>query len=413
MASLSQKGDIFIVRFRYADKEFKKSLKVRERSEAQNAKNSVEITLHRLLTGQIAVPQGIDPGDFIVSGGTLSERTSTKTKVPTVSDLITSYLKAQKAYLAESTHYLFQIHLNHWQRYLGTGVTRKADQVSVQELDVYLQRRIETTSHATAAKERRTLIHLFKWAVAQNCVTASPAAGLPVIREIQDPQEFRTVAEVEAIIQRGGLPKQESLSLWECVYLTPDEISNLLRLVQQKASQPESFLLHSIPAFTGMRRGEILRLLWLDVNIDKGSITARSRKQSRKKRETIRKIDIHPELQKILVERQAHKSKGQHVLSGLDLMPLTPHQANRLFWQPLRGTNWCLDPRKNHFKIGFHTYRHSFASNLAAAGVDQRIIDKFMGHCTPEMRLRYQHLFPKDCRSAIESLAVGIPSDVE
>ncbi len=70
------------------------------------------------------------------------------------------------------------------------------------------------------------------------------------------------------------------------------------------------------------------------------------------------------------------------------------------------GTPWCLDNKKDWFRIGFHSYRHSFASNLAAAGVDQRVIDEFMGHTTEAMRKRYRHLFPKDRRSAIESFSL-------
>ena len=54
--------------------------------------------------------------------------------------------------------------------------------------------------------------------------------------------------------------------------------------------------------------------------------------------------------------------------------------------------------------IRFHTFRHSFASNLAARGVDQRMIDRFMGHQTEAMRQRYQHLFPGDQQEAIEQL---------
>jgi integrase len=84
--------------------------------------------------------------------------------------------------------------------------------------------------------------------------------------------------------------------------------------------------------------------------------------------------------------------------------------ATRYFCQPLRGTPWCLDSRKRWFKVGFHTYRHSFASNLAARGVDQRIVDEWMGHQTEAMRKRYRHLFPKDRRSAIESFSLSADS---
>jgi integrase len=45
---------------------------------------------------------------------------------------------------------------------------------------------------------------------------------------------------------------------------------------------------------------------------------------------------------------------------------------------------------------GFHVFRHSFASNLAAAGARQEVIDEMMGHQTEEMRRRYRHLFPQE-----------------
>lgn len=85
------------------------------------------------------------------------------------------------------------------------------------------------------------------------------------------------------------------------------------------------------------------------------------------------------------------------------------HVGVRKFsYRPLRGTKWCLSSRKDWFKIGFHSYRHSFASNLAALGIDQRVIDEFMGHQTEAMRKRYRHLFPKNRRSAIESFSFGL-----
>lgn len=50
---------------------------------------------------------------------------------------------------------------------------------------------------------------------------------------------------------------------------------------------------------------------------------------------------------------------------------------------------------------GYHVMRHSFASNLAAAGTDQRVIDELMGHTTEEMRKRYRHLFPEQKDAAV------------
>ena len=81
-------------------------------------------------------------------------------------------------------------------------------------------------------------------------------------------------------------------------------------------------------------------------------------------------------------------------------MPLTRSEAHDHFKRTLANSKWA--------KLrGFHVFRHSFASNLAAAGVDQRIIDKWMGHQTEEMRKRYQHLFPDQQRQAIDSVFGG------
>ena len=107
----------------------------------------------------------------------------------------------------------------------------------------------------------------------------------------------------------------------------------------------------------------------------------------------------------ILTDRKRKRPAGQLVVPDPATGgPLVSGRANRLFWQPLRGTDWCLDPQKNWYVVTFHVYRHSFVSNLAAAGVDQRVIDEWAGHSTDSMRKRYRHLFPASRRAAIESL---------
>jgi site-specific recombinase XerD len=60
-------------------------------------------------------------------------------------------------------------------------------------------------------------------------------------------------------------------------------------------------------------------------------------------------------------------------------------------------------PKFRHIK-GFHTFRHSVCSILASKGVDQRYIDKIVGHCTLAQTLRYQHLLPKGTTVAISQL---------
>lgn len=63
---------------------------------------------------------------------------------------------------------------------------------------------------------------------------------------------------------------------------------------------------------------------------------------------------------------------------------MTVDAANYHFDQPLKGTKWAVIK-------GFHVFRHSMASILASNSVDQRFIDKYLGHQTEAMRKRYQH----------------------
>ena len=411
MANLVLKNGIYIVRFRFQGKEYKRSLKTHDKSAAEAARNSVEVTIHRLVTGTYKLASGVDPGDFIVSGGTLTEQTTryeTPPPLPTTRSLIQDYLESQKNLLAKSYHYSQEIHLRHFTKYLGDLVDAPCDQIRQQHLERFLRGRLTIRDPSTVARERVTLIQFYKWVCAQESQASysSPASKLFTIKFGRDRDPFRTLAEVRQIIERGGLMEEEKLDLWECVYLSPAEIGGLLETVRANATDPMSFMLHAIPAYTGMRRGEVLRLTWVDVDLDSGYITARSRKQSRTRTETIRRIDLHPELKAHLLEWRGQRPKGQIVIcNAKTLQPITTDQANRLFWQPMRGTEWCLDSSRNWFKIGFHTYRHSFASNFAAAGVDQRVIDRWMGHMTEAMRRRYQHLFPRALSEGIRRLS--------
>jgi integrase len=91
---------------------------------------------------------------------------------------------------------------------------------------------------------------------------------------------------------------------------------------------------------------------------------------------------------------------GQLIFPGISTEGLTSDQLTHYFYGAIERSKWD--------KVrGFHVFRHSFASNCAAAGIDQRIIDEWLGHQTEEMRRRYRHLFPEQQRAAIQSVFQG------
>jgi integrase len=410
LANLGRKGEIYVARFRWDGKEYKKSLKTTNLADARAALKAVERTIHGLTTGLIQVPDRVDPGDFILSGGKRTEGKKPRRPPLTLAALIDAYLTNQ-SHKAASSVVTERIHLNNFKSGLGRKADSPIERIECRDLESYLQARLKERTAVTVHKERGTIRQLFRWAVAQKFLDDSPAEELTPIKEAADLPPFRTSAEIEAALSRGGLSEAEIRDIWDCLFLTPAEIADLLQTVRVRAECDFAFLLHAIPAYSGMRRGEVLRLRWTDVELDQGYLVARSRKQSRRVKETVRRIDLHPELEQELRRWKDLRPGGQFVVCRPDSFePLDRDLANRAFWQPMRGTAWCLDSRKNWFKVGFHTYRHSFASNLASLGVDQRIIDEWMGHQTEAMRKRYRHLFPRVRRSAIESFTLAGPA---
>jgi integrase len=409
MANLSKKNGVYLARFRFEGKEYKRSLKTADRKAAEGAMHRVEDALHRLTIRVISVPEGVDPGDFIVSGGTLTTPTPTlpAPRVPTVKEAVDEYTN-NLGHLAPSNRNTVRGHLRTLLKKLGARAESSLAKVQLRDLEDVLQARLRERSPTTVSKERLTMTQFFDWAVAANYLPASPAAHLSRVKAAGDLPAFRTYQDIEAIVARGGLSPREVLRVWDCLFLSPGEISDLLALVRERSIYDVTLILHAIPAYTGMRRGEVLRLRWSDIEFDQDAVIARSLKQSRQAIETTRRIDLHPELKKVLLDWQERRRVGQFVVCDPGHHEtLTSREASGRFYYPLRGTRWCLNNKKDWFKVGFHTYRHSFASNLAAAGVDQRVIDEFMGHQTEAMRKRYRHLFPKNRRSAIESFSLA------
>ncbi|MEJ7637180.1 MAG: hypothetical protein WKF75_04110 [Singulisphaera sp.] len=103
MANLGRKGDLFVARFRFQGKEYKKSLKTTRKADAQAALLGIERAIHVLTTGLTEVPLGVDPGDFIVSGGTL-KAAARPGVVAAPAALIEDYL-ANQAHKAPSSVY--------------------------------------------------------------------------------------------------------------------------------------------------------------------------------------------------------------------------------------------------------------------------------------------------------------------
>ncbi len=151
MANISQKNGVFHVRFRFAGKQYKKSLKTSSGPDAEVATALVQRTIHWLATGQLQVPLGVEAGDFIVSGGTLKEPQRKLSPAPTLRSLIYEYL-SQQGHKANTSLCTERVHLHHLQKSLAAKLDRPCDQIVFANLDHYLQQRLRKRAMATVKK---------------------------------------------------------------------------------------------------------------------------------------------------------------------------------------------------------------------------------------------------------------------
>lgn len=147
-------------------------------------------------------------------------------------------------------------------------------------------------------------------------------------------------------------------------------------------------------AFTGARRSELLRCQINDVSEE--SLLIRERKRVRGRQST-RRVPISRQLRGTLTDWLAAHPGGnslfcQHDVARTGKRRDAPHavtkdEASHHFKRTLQDSKWEV-------VRGWHIFRHSFCSNCALNGIDQRMIDAWIGHTTESMRKRYRHLFP-------------------
>lgn len=240
----------------------------------------------------------------------------------------------------------------------------------------------------------------------QELVDKAPSLRGLVYGKRDEKPPFMTRTEIERIIKRGGLSQTEIDQLWDAMYLTIPEVHEVLELVKRCARYPFIYPMLAFVAFTGVRRSEMIRVMIDDFDLENGTVLIRERKRSRLRSTTFRRVELPSKLVGIIKDWLSQHPGGQPAFAqnfdpDSTEIPkaLTADQARSQFDKALRGTKWDV-------VRGYHVFRHSYASNLASKGVDQRIIDKHMGHQTEEMRKRYQHLMPEVCKRAVEALVV-------
>lgn len=223
----------------------------------------------------------------------------------------------------------------------------------------------------------------------------APTRGLIYPKKRPKPP-FQTREQIEPQILRQQLAPDRQAELWRSLFLTLREVEDVLAHVRSGPGPAYLYPMFVFAAHTGARRSEIRRSLSSDFDFCEKVVLVRERKKDHAKEETYRTVPMSAQLEQTMQDWFSTQT-GQYTISTRLGKPLTDHRATEVFHAGLAGSKWSEIS-------GFHIFRHSFISNCAAKGVDQRLIDHWVGHTTEDMRKRYSHLVPRASQAAILSV---------
>ena len=158
--------------------------------------------------------------------------------------------------------------------------------------------------------------------------------------------------------------------------LTPDQLKKLLEAIDN-STDIEAANIMRLALYTGMRRGEMFKLKWNDIDFQRGFIAIRNPKGG-----VSQKIPLNDQARQVL---ENHPRTAEYVFVRPDGEPFTDIRRR-------------VNPIKEAAGIpadfrALHGLRHTYASMLASSGkVDLYTLQKLLTHKSPIMTQRYAHL---------------------
>ena len=179
--------------------------------------------------------------------------------------------------------------------------------------------------------------------------------------------------------------------------LTPDEYIRLTKLLDEEKDIQASNLLR-LALFTGMRRGELFKLKWKDINFIRKNISIKDPKSGLDETIPLNEMALS-------VLNNHEKEESEFVFPGLrgNQRKTTPRPLRRIIKKA----------GLKNFRP-FQGLRHSYASILVSSGkVDLYTLQKLLTQKSPQMTQRYAHLSNKALMEASNVISEITKSETE
>jgi integrase len=267
----------------------------------------------------------------------------------TFAEVADRYLAYQKARLTAKAYDREQgIVENH----LKPAFDMKLAAIRKVDIQRYITKRMLDASPYSVQKELAALKHLLRLAVEWEIIPVNPAQGIKTPKAPAGRVRYLQPTELRALL--------EACPTW----LRP---------------------IVALAASTGMRRGEIIGLRWLDVDLQHARIMLPQTKNGEGRIVYLNKMAMA-----VLVSLDRPASTSDRIFN------CTPDQVTVAF------VRVCRQVKIENFR--FHDLRHTAASWMRMSGADTQTVGQLLGHRDPRMAARYQHLSPAFLAEAVGKL---------
>ena len=267
-----------------------------------------------------------------------------------VDDFLASYRsRGQTIYYAERA--------KAWLAYFGEEAL--VGDIGHIQVEGFRNERMKKVGPSTVRKDLISLGTMFRWAVGRGFLRENPADPLRVRRpsEPSGREAFLSTEQVEC--------------LKECC---PKDVRPIVAWLAE----------------SGMRRSEVLKLRWKDLDKRTGWVYVASGKTGRSHR-----IPYTAKLQKIAASLP-RRLRSELVFSDSEARPFEPNWVSKQIKAAM--------VRARIDGASAHSLRHTFASRLAMKGIPMQAIADLLGQNVATTTARYMHLQPEYLKQAMKAL---------
>lgn len=273
-------------------------------------------------------------------------------------DFRIEYEKFSKGFHSSSTNRTVIDGFNSFERYIGNS--RELKDISVRDADQYISYLKSKRSVHTARKHYITLSAAFNKAVEWNYLDFNCWHKVKKPKAPQTDAPFIPLDEFQEVLD--AIPNEEVRSIVTVAF------------------------------HTGMRRGEVMSLRWVAIDLNERIINVQNSETFTTKSKKQRSIPMNDQCFKAFQQQRCAQSGSIFVFQVL--ADFVQHQ----FKVAVRSVFG------KETKLHFHSLRHSFCSNLVRNGADIKVVQSLAGHSSIAVTEKYTHYLRSDAVKAVQLL---------